>query len=205
MRGRVVFGAVVLGMLVALPACGSDDSPRADPASNTAPATSSTTTTSLPEPTEDAIPEHMAPLIEPYGFEMQSSSISNRPEIGQQQLSLYVRPVKELEADAQAQAFIPLSAAVLPVMLERYPDIEWIDICQMKAGTPNGYGESDSTETETRIELSRAVSAQLDWDNVDLGQLLALSRLDPKSLSIDGSDSVEASPTWTAAVARSQS
>jgi hypothetical protein len=149
-----------------------------------------------------ALAHDVSPWLDRLGLQMQRLSVEARgggpnPE---HELSLYVQPALVETADVYAARFAPLTAAVVPAAFEKYDDIDWIDVCQERAGTAAGV---DDAVPLTRIEVSRKDAATVhDWANFDLAALLALKLRAPYRVSVVTNDGVDQTRAWRTARTR---
>jgi hypothetical protein len=90
--------------------------------------------------------------------------------------------------------------AVIPAAFAKFDDIAWVDVCQERAGTPDGV---DDATPVTRLEVNRHDSATVDWKKFDLVSLLALKHRSQHDVSILANDGVEQTRAWRAALSQS--
>jgi hypothetical protein len=152
-------------------------------------------------PSDAAVARAAAPLLAPFGLQVQRSSVGEKAAPrGGAELSLYVRPTRTESAATYARRFMALNAAVIPQLYAKYPGIDWIDLCQEPAKSSGAW----ETVPVTRLEISRSGSGRLDWGRKDLAQLLAFERTRPLDYSIEWHNGVGRTEVWRVASARAK-
>lgn len=152
----------------------------------------------LPPHTTEALVEILDPLVESLGFEVSRASLVDlttyRASPQGTHLAVYVAPRQPLDADGHARSFLPVAAAFLPDVFERWPSLESFDVCQEPYAWPGG-GVPPSV---TLIDVRRDAAAVIDWATVTLADLVARAAVDP-DLIVTADGDVAASPTWSEA------
>lgn len=197
--------------MVALSGCAGGETATSPTTSTTVPEPTTTsttvgTTTSLsPQPTE-ALPPHTAdelidilgPIVEPLGFRVTRASLvdltSYRASPTGSHLAVYVAPFEQLSAADHAEAVVALAAAYLPLVFDRWEGLGSFDICQ----EPHTWDLPGTPPAVTLLDLTRATSEDIDWDTVDLGDLIARALVD-QHLTLRASDEVADSEPWRSA------
>lgn len=203
----------VMALLVG--ACAGPASPGVETTSGASPSTTSTThpeptttgsptTEAPPEPlpphTSDALAELFDPIVRDLGFTVTRASLvdltSYRASPDGRHLAVYVAPLDPMTPDAHAASFVPLAAAFLPSVFERWTDLESFDICQ----EPHAWPGSGTPPAVTLIDIDRATSDAIAWDSVTLADLIAMS-LENDHLRVTASAEIAASSVWSDASA----
>ena len=142
-------------------------------------------------------------LLRPFGLRIQRWSIDRRAFAGNTyELSVYAQPSRTQSIATYAARFAPLTAAVVPALLRRYPDLAWIDLCQERAGKATGGGEPIPV---TRVEISRRGAAAVDWRHADVATLLARNHADSADVDIEVHFGIADTTTWRRAIAQLRS
>ena len=113
-------------------------------------------------------------------------------------LALYVEPI---DADRTMQEYydgILDVALVFSDIYDRWPSLQSYDVCQ-EPPDPQG-NQVEEPLPVTQIELSRAESDAIDWDNVTVEDLVRGSRADPPALGLRVSSEMAAFPAYAALV-----
>jgi hypothetical protein len=151
---------------------------------------------------DGAVRYALAPAIGGLGLQIQRLSVEKTTGPDPQlELSLYVRPPKPMSPDAYAAHLAPLARAVIPASFAKYHDIEWVDVCQERAGTPDGV---EGAVPMTRLEVNRKDAATVDWKHFGLPQVIQLYRRSSNRVSLETNDGVDRTWTWRAALAQSR-
>lgn len=162
----------------------------------------STATVSAREIGNGAVRHALEPVVAKLGLQIQRLSVEKRPDVrATYELSVYLRPPHKVSADEYAARFAPLAAAVIPLSFEKYDDIGWIDVCQERAGTPDGV---DDAVPVTRLEVSRKDAATVDWARADLVRLFELYKRAPADVGLLANDGVDRTRAWRAALAQTR-
>jgi hypothetical protein len=152
----------------------------------------------LPPHTTEALVEILGPLVEGLGFEVSRASLVDlttyRASPQGTHLAVYVTPRQPLDADGHARSFLPVAAAFLPTVFERWPALESFDVCQEPYAWPGG-GIPPSV---TLIDVRRDAAAVIDWTTVTLAELISRASVDP-DLIVTADGDVTASATWSTA------
>jgi hypothetical protein len=151
---------------------------------------------------DPAVRSFLEPAIRELGLRVQRLSVES---IGgahpTYELSLYVKPPSAVSAEVYASRLAPLAKAVIPAAFAKFDDIAWVDVCQERAGTPDGV---DDATPVTRLEVNRHDSGTVDWKKFDLVSLLALKNRSQHDVSILANDGVEQTRAWRAALSQSR-
>ncbi len=193
-------GAVVSAGLVT--ACGDDD---ADRASQVPSSTETSTPTDLPANDEDALKDLFDPFFEPLGQQVTRvglydlSSGFDLSDTGDH-IAIYVEPIDPDGEGWDAARYIdscaPGMAACTPFIFDTWSGVNTMDLCQEPP-------QADAPEPEppivTQLQLSRADSGFIDWDTVELADLMAARLRSPQTARVSANATLEADPAWVAA------
>ncbi len=91
-------------------------------------------------------------------------------------LALYVAPIGERTNDEYVDGIVELAKLLLPDVFDRWPGLETFDICQ-EAPQDN---ETAYVSTITQLDLWRSASDTIDWERVELADLLRASEQDDR-------------------------
>lgn len=193
----VTAGAVVGAGFVA--GCSDDD----DRASEIPSTTTTSTPADLPENDERALIELFDPMFEPIGQRVTRIGLYDLSEgfdlsdTGDH-VAIYVEPIDDAEWDTAryVSAIAPGVAACSPFIFETWAGVNTMDVCQEPS---NEEFPEPEPPIVTQVQLSRADSAFIDWDDVELADLIAARLRSPQTARVAANDDVEADPTWIAA------
>ncbi len=195
-------GAIVGAGLVG--ACSDDD----DGGNRAAelPSTSSTTTPSdLPANDEDALKDLFDPFFEPLGqrvtrIGLYDLSLGFELSDTGDHVAIYAEPIDAEGAGWDAARYIeataPGMAACTPFIFDTWAGVNSMDLCQEP---PQAEAPEPEPPVVTQVNLSRADSAFIDWDNVTLADLIAARLRSPQTARVSVNDELEADPIWVAA------
>lgn len=93
-------------------------------------------------------------------------------------LALYLEPTDARDADAYLDGIVTLTALFAQDVFERWPRLETFDVCQER--TPAEI-EDGWPPTLSQVELTRETARSLDWETVELVDLLEATEDDPDS------------------------
>ncbi len=89
-------------------------------------------------------------------------------------LALYVAPIGDRTDDEYVDGIVELARLFLPDVFDRWPGLETFDVCQeLPEDEETGY-----VSTVTQIDIGRSAAADLDWDTVELADLVRASEVD---------------------------
>jgi hypothetical protein len=134
-----------------------------------------------PEPEEhlppndfDALAEMFDPQLEELGLRLTRGALVDTSEGYEvsdtgRHLALYVEPTGEYAAADYADNIVTTARLFLPLVFERWDRLETFDVCQEPRP-----GEDDREEPPpvTQLFVSRPDSADVDWANVTLPELV---------------------------------
>lgn len=173
----------VAAFLVLLTACGAEASaPASDAATSGAAPTvraPSTTAATLPPHTIEQLAPILDPMVQPLGFRVTRASLISlddyQPTPNGTHLAVYVVPIDDRTTDDYASEIVPLAAALLPDVFDRWPLLRSFDVCQ----EPFGWDGEGTPPSYTILDLDRGSASGIDWGALELSELVALSTLDP--------------------------
>ena len=190
-RSRTAVLGAVVALLVTVTGCGGDDGD-AQSATTGAPADPTTTTSAI----GDDLPPPGALDLEPlYGAALADlglrltdrGGLIDRSDGGYvpspegDHLALYVLPVGDYSTEQYIDG-IRTVALVFDDVFERWPDLASYDVCQ-EPTDPDG-DQGPEPLPVTQIEVNRAESDAIDWDNVTVEDLVLGSQADPPLLTL---------------------
>lgn len=161
--------------LAAAPACGGDPVEDATGEPDGAPA--ATTGRQLPPAEPAAIMATYEDELAAMGWQMTRANLIDRGERRYEispdgtHLALYVEPTDGADADEYAEELVPLTAMFATDVFERWPALESFDVCQEP---PNEIDDSDEPRPATQVDMTREQAEAVDWDTVDLTELLTV-------------------------------
>lgn len=174
----------LVALALALAACGDDAAIVSTvPATIAgAPTTGATTTGAEPTTTapEEDLPPHtfddlapiLDPLVEPLGFRVTRASLISldtyQATADGTHLAVYVVPLADQTPDRYARQIVPLAAAFLPSVFDRWPALLSFDVCQ----EPFGWDGEGTPPSLTIVDLDRDASQAVDWATLDLAGLI---------------------------------
>lgn len=174
-RSRVVLAVLIV---LTLSGCGKDSRE----------AVSTTSTSLLAVPTfpsatviEDLPPNDsgvLAALLDPglddLDLELSSGYLAGSDAYGDADgalLALYTTPKRAFTGDDYNARVWPLTAMLVPVLFDRWPALDAIDICQ-ESLTPTGADR----ETVTQVRITRSAASSINWEHGSAALLSDLAR-----------------------------
>ena len=183
---------LLLAALMVLAACTSGGPGPAD-----------ATGTTVVSPAQELLPPHdferlaamFDPVVAPLGLTVARASLVDTTTYttspSGSHLAVYVVPDEDLDPDGYAANVVPLARAFLPLVFERWPELQSFDVCQ----EPYGWLGTGTPPSITVLDLDRETAAEIDWGSVDLAGLIALAGAEP-SLTVSAVAEVRESETW---------
>ena len=201
MSSRRLTGIVLLSLVAAACSEGGATTTTSQATTTVAVTTSTAVTTTvaaepLPPHLYDDLLPILQPIAEPLGYRVTRAALISlgtyQADAAGTHLAVYVRPVNPQGAEEAASALVPLAAAYLPLVFERWQALESFDICQ----EPYGWPEGSTPPSDTLLDVDRAVALEIDWSTLTLSGLLA-ARGD--GLTVSASEEVQATTAWAEA------
>ena len=202
-RRRFLGGAAALGLIAALPACGDDEAPVDRAGSSTEPSGG----LDLPVNDTAELQAVFDPRFEPLGQRVTRIGLYDltdgfdRSDTGDH-LAIYVEPIDPDGAGWDDARYIetaaPGMAAATPFAFAEWADLNSVDVCQEP---PQAENASPEPPIVTQLLVDRATSEAIDWDAVELSDLIAARDRAPDAVTIAARQGLEEHPLWVAAVA----
>lgn len=194
-------GVIVSAGLVG--ACSDDDD--GDRAAELPSTTSTSRPADLPENDEDALKDLFDPFLEPLGQRvtrvgLYDLSLGFELSDTGDHVAIYAEPIdpdgEGWDAARYIEATAPGMAACAPFIFDTWAGVNSMDLCQEP---PQAEAPEAEPPVMTQVNLSRADSAFIDWDNVTLADLIAARLRSPQTARVSVNDELEADPMWAAA------
>jgi len=109
-------------------------------------------------------------------------------------LALYVEPTETVDTEVYLERLVEITKVVTPQVFEEWGSIESYDICQ----EPSAEESSDDEPIPiTQVEITREAASEIDFEALDLAQLLALANTeqDPP-VRVYTDPTLKGVPTW---------
>jgi hypothetical protein len=177
-RGRRTIGlAAVAAMLIAAGACsssGDNESQR------------------LPPNDKAAIEKVFRSELDRLGLRLTRGALvdpeSGRPTSKGTHLAVYVEPVGPYTADDYAGSIVAVTKVFAPRSFDTWSGLVSFDVCQEPLPSVDTRREPPP---KTKVDMTRAASDKVDWDDLDLSQMLIdEKRLGRRELSVYGDTEV---------------
>jgi len=114
-------------------------------------------------------------------------------------LAVYVESDGPVGADVYVANLVPVAQIFLPEVFERFPQIDSFDVCQEP---PPGVDDRAEPRSWTQVLVTRRQVPAVDYDRLDLAQLVSAAYLPPPRLSLSVVPEVARSPLWSRAVSQ---
>jgi hypothetical protein len=181
----------------------SDDDDGGNRASELPSTTTTSTPSELPENDEQKLKELFDPMFEPIGQRVTRIGLYdlsegfNLSDTGDH-VAIYVEPIDDDEWDTAryVEAIAPGMAACTPLIFDTWAGVNSMDLCQEPSNEE--YPEPEPPIV-TQVQLNRADSSFIDWDDVELADLIAARLRSPQTARVAANDDIEADPAWAAA------
>jgi hypothetical protein len=203
-RSRRAFLATATGTAAAflLPGCGDPD--RREPAVPAPVDGRDGEALDLPPDDADELRAIFDPRFEPLGQRVTRAGLYRldgfEPDDRGDHLALYVEPIDPAgdgwDDTRYVEMVAPGVAASAPFIFERWADVETMDVCQEP---PQGEAPEDEPPVQTQILIRRVDAARIDWDDVELADLIAARLRAPDLVRVGGRPEIEEHPLWVAA------
>lgn len=196
-------GAAVGSVFVA--ACSDDDD--GDAATGVPSTTTTSTPTDIPANDEQALKDLFDPFLEPIGQKVTRVGLYDvsvgfvLSDTGDH-VAIYAEPI-DFEGEGwdtarYIEATAPGMAATAPFVFDTWAGVNSMDLCQEP---PQAESPEPEPPIKTQINLSRADSAFIDWENVTLPDLIAARLRSPQTARASAGPEIRAHPDWIAAEA----
>jgi len=196
--GRVKRLVSIVALLLVFASCGDDAAEIATTTTSTGSTTATTSGGATAAPTTtapgDPLPPHtleglapiLDPMVEPLGFRVTRAALISldtyQPTPDGTHLAVYVVPLEDQTPSAYARQIVPLAAALLPAVFERWPALESFDVCQ----EPFAWDGEGTPPSYTILDLDRESAGTVDWATIELSGLIAVAKEDRDiTLSVD--------------------
>jgi len=174
-RARRLLGIAAAGALACTAAvgcssgAGNDDSAKA-----------------LPPNDKAAIERVFAPGLKQLGVRLTRGALvdlkTGKPSATGTHLAVYVEPTADYTSEDYARGTVKTLRAFLPVAFERWGGLTSFDVCQEPLPAADARPEPPPI---TKVDLTKAASRKVRWDDLDLARLLTdARRLGPRALSV---------------------
>lgn len=196
----VLLAAALLVLLGPAAACGDDQGDGATAGSVDAQPSSD----DFPPNDVDALAEVYDPMFEDDGLVLTRGALVDRSDGGYEtsdtgtHLALYVEPAGDQTDEEYLDLLVDTTARVTPQVFSEWGSVETYDICQEPRP-----GEDDRAEPVpvTQVEITRDAAADIDFEALDLAELLAIANTEvdpPVRVYVD--PTLKELPAWQAAV-----
>ena len=165
----IVAAGVLVGAVAAGCSSGSGDSSKA-----------------LPPNDKAAIERFFQPALERLGVRLTRGALidlkTSKPSATGTHLAVYVEPTGDFTPEDYARGTVKTLRAFLPVAFKLWGGLKSFDLCQEPLPAADARPEPPPV---TKVELTRATSRTVRWDNLDLAHLLRdAKRMGPRVLSV---------------------
>jgi hypothetical protein len=140
----------------------------------------------LPPNNKAAIERVFAPALERLGVRLTRGALvdlkTGKPSATGTHLAVYVEPTGDFTPDDYARGTVTTLRAFIPTAFERWGGLTSFDVCQEPLPAADARPEPPPI---TKVDLTKAASGKVRWDNLDLTRLLRdAKRLGPRALSV---------------------
>lgn len=196
-------GAAVGSVFVA--ACSDDDDGEGDAATGIPATTTTSTPTDLPANDEQALKALFDPFLEPIGQKvtrigLYDLSVGFELSDTGDHVAIYAEPIdpdgEGWDTARYIEAIAPGMAATAPFVFDTWAGVNSMDLCQEP---PQTEAPEPEPPIVTQINLSRADSAFIDWENVTLADLIAARLRSPQTARASADPTIRQHPDWVAA------
>jgi hypothetical protein len=206
-RARLlVLAPTVLVLALGAGACGDDSEDT--PGEGDEDVSSQTTPDDFPPSELDDLAAVYDPMFEDRDLVLTRAEVIDRSDGGYEEsptgthLALYVEPTGDQSNQEYLDLLVEITAEVTPQVFSDWESIESYDICQEPL-----ISEDDSAEPipVTQVEITREAAADIDFEALDLPELLAIANLeaDPP-VRVYADPRLKALPAWTEAAEEAQ-
>jgi hypothetical protein len=140
----------------------------------------------LPPNDKAAIERVFAPALERLGVRLTRGALvdlkTGKPSPTGTHLAVYVEPTGDYTPDDYARGTVRTLRAFIPAAFERWGGLTSFDVCQEPLPATDARPEPPPI---TKVDLTKAASRKVRWDDLDLTRLLRdARRLGPRALSV---------------------
>jgi len=140
----------------------------------------------LPPNDKAAIERVFAPELERLGVRLTRGALvdleTGKPSPTGAHLAVYVEPTGDFTPEDYARGTVRTLRAFIPGAFERWGGLRSFDVCQEPLAATDTRPEPPPV---TKVELTKAASRKVRWDDLDLARLLRdAKRLGPRALSV---------------------
>jgi hypothetical protein len=140
----------------------------------------------LPPNDKDAIDRVFAPALDRLGVRLTRGALvdlkTGKPSPNGKHLAVYVEPTGDYTAEDYGRGTVATLRAFIPTAFERWGGLTSFDLCQEPLPATDSRPEPPPV---TKVDLTRAASRKVKWDDLDLVRLLRdAKRLGPRALSV---------------------
>ena len=199
---RAAACVALMGVVACQPQRDESPSTNADPVAVLT-ASPSEAALNLPPTAEAEIAAIFDPLLEDYGLRVSRAALLSTTEPYEESetgefLGLYVEPTGEYAPADYVENMAPLARLMIPYSFDRWAAIQIVDVCQEP--TPD-IDDSEEPRPETQVQSTREAPDQLQWDELDLFELVAAAeREEPRGVILRVSSRIGREPVWREAV-----
>jgi hypothetical protein len=140
----------------------------------------------LPPNDKAAIERFFAPALERLGVRLTRGALvdlkTGKPSASGSHLAVYVEPTGDYTPEDYARGTVKTLRAFIPAAFERWGGLTSFDVCQEPLPAADARPEPPPI---TKVDLTKAASRKVRWDDLDLARLLRKARrLGPRALSV---------------------
>jgi hypothetical protein len=140
----------------------------------------------LPPNDKAAIERVFAPALDRLGVRLTRGALvdlkTGKPSPNGKHLAVYVEPTGDYTPEDYGRGTVRTLRAFIPTAFERWGGLKSFDICQEPLPSTDSRPEPPPV---TKVDLTRAASRKVKWDDLDLVRLLRdAKRLGPRALSV---------------------
>lgn len=203
-RQFITIGTGAVAGSVFIGAC-SDDDDAPDAAGEIPSTTTTSAPTDLPANDEQALKALFDPFLEPIGQKvtrvgLYDLSVGFELSDTGDHVAIYAEPIdpegEGWDTARYIEATAPGMAATAPFVFDTWAGVNSMDLCQEP---PQAEAPEPEPPIVTQINLSRADSAFIDWENVTLADLIAARLRSPQTARASAGTEVRQHPDWIAA------
>jgi hypothetical protein len=158
----------------------------------------------LPPNDKAAIERVFAPALKQLGVRLTRGALvdlkTGKPSATGTHLAVYVEPTGDYTPEDYARGTVKTLRAFIPVAFERWGGLTSFDVCQEPLPAADARPEPPPI---TKVDLTKAASGKVRWDDVDLARLLRdAKRLGPRALSVYAKPDVRLTGFYQAAAVK---